>query len=254
MVYYKTGPKLILMVLGLFGLLAFTAQNDHFTVFLAGDSTMAVKQVKAYPETGWGMPFADYFDKDVTIDNRARNGRSTKTFISEGLWSALINDVKPNDYVFIQFGHNDEVPTKASYTPEADFRNNLIKFVTDTRNKQAYPVLLTPVTRRYFDTTGHIKETHLVYSKIVREVAAEYKVPLIDLDEISRAFFDKYGPENSKFFFNQLAPGENPNYPAGRKDNTHFNELGARSVAELVLQAIKDLKLPLANNIVKQAK
>jgi len=232
----------------------FTFPPDHFTVFMAGDSTMSVKQVKAYPETGWGMPFANYFDSSVTIDNRARNGRSTKTFISDGLWDSIIKDLKANDYVFIEFGHNDEVNTKASYTKEDEYRANLVRFVTDVKSKQGIPILLTPVTRRNFDSTGHIKETHLAYSKIVREVAAEQNVILIDLDELTRSFFDKYGPDRSILFFNNLEPGENPNYPEGRKDNTHYNELGARKVAEIVLQAIKDLKLPLADHIVKPPK
>lgn len=232
-------------------LFGFTLPADHFTVFMAGDSTMSIKQVKAYPETGWGMPFANYFDSGVTIDNRARNGRSTKTFISDGLWDSIIKDLKPNDYVFIEFGHNDEVDTKASYTKEDDYRANLVRFVTDVKNRQGIPILFTPVTRRNFDSTGHIKETHLAYSKIVRQVAAEQKVMLVDLDELTRSFFDKYGPDHSILFFNNLEPGENPNYPEGRKDNTHYNELGARKVAEIVLQALKDLKIPLAEHIVK---
>ncbi len=250
---YK-GGRIFLLVTSLLILCAFAMPSRHFTIYMAGDSTMAIKQVSAYPETGWGMPFAKYFDSTVTVNNLARNGRSTKTFITDGLWAQILKDLKPDDYVFIEFGHNDEVKTKASFTTEAEFKANLVKFVTDVKNKLAYPVLLTPVTRRNFDSTGNIKETHLIYSKIVREVATENNVPLIDVDELSRAFFDKYGPETSKLFFNHLETGENPNYPEGRNDDTHFNELGARRVAEIVLKGIRDLKLPLANNIVKPLK
>jgi lysophospholipase L1-like esterase len=225
-------------------------QKKKIKIFIAGDSTAANKEVKAYPETGWGMPFAYFFDSSITVDNRAKNGRSTRTFISEGLWKKLIDDVQPGDYVFIQFGHNDEVPSKiGSYTPPADYKTNLARFVTETRNKKASPVLLTPVSRRQFDSSGQVRETHLQYSALVREVAKQYDVPLIDMDEKSKVLLKKFGPENSKLLFLQLEPGEHPNYPEGRNDNTHFNELGARKMAELVLLGIKELHLELEHRI-----
>jgi lysophospholipase L1-like esterase len=225
-------------------------QKKNIRVFIAGDSTAANKEVKAFPETGWGMPFAYLFDSTVTVDNRAKNGRSTRTFISEGLWQKLIDDVKEGDYVFIQFGHNDESKEKADrYTTPEEFKANLGKFIMDTKSKKAHPVLLTPVSRRQFDADGHVKETHAAYSPLVREVANRFNVPLIDMDEKSRELLQKFGPENSKLLFMQLEPGEHPNYPDGRNDNTHFNELGARKIAQLVLQGIKELKLELAERI-----
>jgi lysophospholipase L1-like esterase len=230
-------------------LVAFTLQPSHITVYIAGDSTAANKEVKAFPETGWGMPFYAFFDSTVTVDNRAKNGRSTKTFITEGLWQSINNSLKSGDYVLIQFGHNDEVPTKAAATTEVQFRENLMKFVNETRAKQAIPVLITPVARRKFNASGVIQGTHEVYSEIVRKLAAEQNVPLIDLDRESQAQVQKFGPEDSKMLYNHLAPGENPNYPDGRTDDTHFSELGARKMAEIVLADIKKLKLDLANRI-----
>ena len=219
-------------------------------IFIAGDSTAANKEVRAYPETGWGMPFAYLFDSLVIVDNRAKNGRSTRTFISEGLWQKLIDDVREGDYVLIQFGHNDEVPTKVGrYTTPKAYEANLGRFIVETRNKKANPVLLTPVSRRQFDSSGHIKETHAEYSPIVRSVAKQYNVPLIDMDEKSKALLQKFGPENSKLLFLQLEPGEHPNYPAGKNDNTHFNELGARKMAQLVLAGIKELHLDVGQHI-----
>lgn len=232
---------------------AFTLQPLPITVYLAGDSTMADKEVKAYPETGWGMPFANFFDHTVTVDNRAKNGRSTKTFITEGLWTAITDQLKPGDYVLIQFGHNDEVPTKAAATTAIQFKDNLLRFVTETRAKQAIPVLITPVARRKFDANGNVQGTHDVYSAIVRRLAAEQNVPLIDLDKESQQLLQKFGPENAKLLYNHLDPGENPNYPDGRVDDTHFNELGARKIAEIVLADIRSLKLDLADRIVKGA-
>ena len=225
-------------------------QKKKIKIFIAGDSTAANKEVKAFPETGWGMPFATLFDSTVTVDNRAKNGRSTKSFISEGLWQKLIDDVNEGDYVFIQFGHNDESKEKTDrYTTPEEYKSNLGRFITETRNKKATPVLLTPVSRRQFDSAGQVRETHKEYSPLVKEVAKQYNVAFIDMDEKSRELLQKFGPENSKLLFMQLEPGEHPNYPDGRNDNTHFNELGARKMAQLVLYGIKDLKLELADRI-----
>jgi lysophospholipase L1-like esterase len=243
-----------LLWLPVFCLFAFTAPAKKIKIWLVGDSTMSVKQTRAYPETGWGMPFAYFWDSTVTVDNRAMNGRSTKTFVEEKRWEAVMKDLAEGDYVFIQFGHNDEVPTKKSYTPENDFRNYLSGFISDCRKKKAIPVLITPVARRNFDSTGKIQETHLVYAQIIRDVAKEQQVSLIDLDQKSQALLQQLGPETSALLFNQLSPGEHPNYPDGIKDNTHFNELGARKMAELVLEDIRKLEPALAERIIKPIK
>ena len=230
--------------------LSFMNAPSHVTVWLAGDSTMADKAVKAYPETGWGMPFKAFFDSTVTVKNIAKNGRSTKSFIAEGLWATIADNLKPGDYVLIQFGHNDEVPTKATYIPEAGYTANLVRFVNETRAKGANPILITPVARRKFDKDGKVQGTHDVYAALVRKVAADMNVPMIDLDLEAQALIQKFGVEDSKMLFNYLTPGENPNYPDGKSDDTHFSELGARKVAEMVLADIKALKLDLANRIV----
>jgi lysophospholipase L1-like esterase len=228
----------------------FIVAQKKTRVWLIGDSTMANKEVKAYPETGWGMPFSFFFDSTIEVDNRAKNGRSTRTFLSENLWKPVVDDLREGDYVFIQFGHNDEVKEKTDrYTSPEDFKKNLMKYVNDSRVKKAIPVLITPVARRQFDSTGKIKESHPVYSDAVREVAKQLNVPLIDLDEKSKALYQQFGAENSKWLFNYTAPGEHPNYPAGHKDDTHFNELGARKIAEIVLAEIRQLHLGLADRI-----
>src|SRR5436190_21159607 len=99
---------------------AFVLPPKKTKVWLIGDSTMSIKDKRAYPETGWGMPFAGFFDSTIEVDNRAKNGRSTKTFIKEGLWQPVADNLSEGDYVFIQFGHNDEVKTKASYSTEEE--------------------------------------------------------------------------------------------------------------------------------------
>ena len=179
-------------------------EKNKLTIFLAGDSTMSIKEIKAYPETGWGMPFVNFWDSTVSVVNRAKNGRSTKSFISEGLWKSIMDEARPGDYVFIQFGHNDEsVEKKERYSTPEQYKANLVKFISETRNLKAHPVLLTPVTRRKFDKEGRMMETHEVYSKLVREVAASEQVPLIDLDNKSRDLLQEFGEENSKLLFLQ---------------------------------------------------
>jgi hypothetical protein len=110
--------------------------------------------------------------------------------------------------------------------------------------KVSWEVLLTPVTRRQFDKEGHIKETHVAYSKVTTEVAAQHKVPLIDLDKMSRDLLQQYGVDTSRLLYLELAPGDHPNYPHGRHDNTHFTELGARKMAQLAVSQIVAQKLP----------
>jgi lysophospholipase L1-like esterase len=171
--------------------------------------------------------------------------------MEEKRWGPVASNMKEGDYVFIQFGHNDEVPSKKSYVTEQDFKTNLVKYITDTRSRKANPVLITPVARRKFDSSGHIQETHAVYAQIVRDVARENNVPLIDLSEKSKAYYQQLGPDASKARFNYLTPAEHPNYPDGKQDDTHFSELGARKIAEIVLAEIRNLKLELAERIYK---
>jgi lysophospholipase L1-like esterase len=217
-------------------------QKKKITIWLCGDSTMSIKEKKAYPETGWGMPFTYFWDSAVKVENLAKNGRSTKTFLSEKLWQKVVDGAQEGDYVFIQFGHNDESKDKGErYSTPDTFKMNLARFVRETRVKKAIPVLFTPVSRRKFDNEGKALETHLEYSSYVKEVADAEKILLIDLDAKSRELYQQFGKENSKLLFLQLKPGEHPNYPDGKEDNTHFNELGARLIAQLVLAEIKTL-------------
>jgi len=231
--------KKLLGLLVLLPFLAFIVPQKKIKIFLAGDSTMSIKDKKNYPETGWGMPFVNFWNENVEVINLAKNGRSTKSFQRENLWQRIVDEEQEGDYVLIQFGHNDEVPTKANATTQPEFKANLEKFVKEARGKKAIPVLITPIARRKFDANGKVEGTHDVYSAIVRTVAAEQKVPLIDLDKEGQQLYQQLGVEPSKLLFNYLAPGEHPNYPTGKADDTHFSELGARKVAEMVLKNIR---------------
>lgn len=230
---------------------AFKLPQRHITIYMIGDSTMSIKEKNAYPETGWGMPFANFFDTTVTIDNRAKNGRSTKSFIAEGLWQPVADNLKEGDFLFIQFGHNDEVKTKATYTSEEDYKKYLLQFVSIARSKKAIPILITPVARRKFDEAGKVVPMHPIYTPLVKEVAAVNHVLLIDLDQKSQDLLQGLGPDKSQLLYNYLTPGEHPNYPDGKQDNTHFSELGARRMAELVLAEVRTLTPELAERIIK---
>lgn len=243
------------LILCLLLLTSMAPQRRKITVFMIGDSTMADKRASAFPETGWGTPFKTFFDSTVVIENRAQNGRSTRTFISEKRWQRVYDELKEGDYVFIQFGHNDEAKEKTErYTTPEQYKSNLHKFVLETKRKKANPILLSPVTRRRFDEQGNIRETHAEYSPLVKEVAQETGTPFIDMDHKSRDLLQKFGVENSRNLFLQLAPGEHPNYPEGKNDNTHFNELGARLMAQILLREILAQRLELSERVINRDK
>ncbi|MFL6227394.1 MAG: rhamnogalacturonan acetylesterase [Pyrinomonadaceae bacterium] len=239
----------IIGTLFLFTALGATAfGKEPITVYLAGDSTMAHKLAEKRPETGWGEALPQFFDeRKVVFENDAQNGRSTRTFIGENRWQAIVDKLKPGDYVLIQFGHNDESKDKVDrYTPPEDYRRNLSRFVADVRAKRATPILLTPVMRRRFNAQGALQDTHGEYPDIVRAVAAEQKVALIDMHRKSARALTEYGAEGARKLFLQLKPGENANYPQGIEDNTHFSPLGAGVMANLFVEGLREQKLALA--------
>lgn len=221
-------------------------QSHKITVWMIGDSTMAIKNPSAYPETGWGMPFSTFFNKRIVVENRAMNGRSTLSFITEGRWNAIVSQLKAGDYVLIEFGHNDEKIDKAGVgTTIAEYKANLTRFVNEARNRKAFPVLLTPIMRRHFEN-GKLIDTHLGYPDAMREVADSLKVPLIDMHKKTAELLTSLGEKESVKLFNHVPPGT-PNYPAGKNDDTHLNPEGAKEIAGVVAQGLRESKIGLAN-------
>jgi DNA sulfur modification protein DndE len=217
-------------------------------LYMAGDSTMADKPLDL-PERGWGMVLPQYFKDPAVVRNHAVNGRSTKSFIDEGRWKAILDDLREGDVVIIQFGHNDEKSEDPKrYTdPKTTFRENLRRFVDDVRAKKASPILATPVARRKFDAAGTLTPTHGEYPDAVRAVAGEAKVPLLDLERSTSKWLQEVGDQPSKRFFMWIEPGKYPQLPDGRQDDTHFVEAGAMHVAELAIAEMRALKLPIAD-------
>ncbi|QJR81113.1 rhamnogalacturonan acetylesterase [Alteromonas pelagimontana] len=215
------------------------AQEDAATILIAGDSTVQDVNPEKSAEVGWGQVLPELLadtNNAVTIDNHAKGGRSTRTFIAEKRWQALQEQVQPGDWVLIQFGHNDQAydyPNR--YTSPREYKSNLLTFVKEVKAKQGNAILITPVMRRYFDKNGHIRDAHGMYPELVKEVAKETATPLIDLAASSWQLYLQYGPEKSKMLFNYLKPGQHPKHPDGVEDDTHFSRAGALEIAKLVV-------------------
>ncbi len=223
-------------------------KDKNITVFTIGDSTMANKKAEVAPETGWCQVFSAFVDQTVEIKNRAMNGRSTKSFITEGRWKAVLDSLQPGDYVFIQFGHNDEkIQDSTRYTePFTSYRKNLERFVRETREKGATPILFTSIVRRKFEN-GFLTDTHGDYPVAVRQVAAEMNVPLVDLQLLTAGAVTALGDEASKNIYLWTPPTDK--FPEGRKDDTHLKVEGANLIAKLAAQQLILLDNSLAKHI-----
>ncbi len=232
-------------------------------VWLIGDSTVADYSLekdyrtKRYPIMGWGQVFQSFMASDslklirnlvrsdsVLVDDRARGGRSTRSFFEEGRWSEIYRLLRPGDLVLIQFGHNDASVNKGErYTSLTGYREFLRLYVSQSREKGAIPVLVTPVARNYPWKDGMLGNTHGTYPDAMKEVAAETGAGLIDLNSLSMEYFSKRGRDYvTMTYFMNLPPGLYEAYPDGSSDNTHFQPAGATAVAQLVFSAMKGLK------------
>lgn len=222
--------------------------NEEPRIFLVGDSTMADKPLIGNPERGWGQMIPSFCKDGVSIENHARNGRSTKSFIREGRWNAVVERLRPGDYVLIQFGHNDAKKEDSTRFADAhtDYKTNLLQMIRDARSKQATPVLITPVCRRRFDANGKFYDVHGDYPPVVRELSKEENVPLIDLHKKSMELFTRLGQEETKKLFLWADSGAYLALPKGTRDDTHFNSRGAEEVAKLVVAGIQELDVPLS--------
>jgi lysophospholipase L1-like esterase len=221
-----------------------TYAPNGMTLFLAGDSTVTDQKEEGYPYAGWGQMLPLYLKHDVAVANHAQSGHSSKSFIHEGRLDAILDEMKEGDYLFIQFGHNDEKAGEDRFTdPATSYPEYLKRYIDGARAKKAHPVLVTPVQRRFFNSDGTLMETHGAYPDAVRKLAAEEGVPLVDLAERSKALFEELGEEETKNVLMWGAPGEFINFPSGIQDNTHFQERGAIRIAKLVADEIKALKL-----------
>ena len=213
------------------------------TIFWAGDSTVQTNSILTYPQTGIGQVFDRYVKRDgVRIENHARNGRSTKSFLDEGLLMPIYDRMTRGDFLFVQFGHNDEKQDDpARYAaPFGEYSENLERFVNAARNKGAYPVLITPLTRRLWrDPNAPFR--HDQHAQAVRETAARLKAALVDLCRMSEELVDAIPEEESRSSYMNLPRGVYPAFPEGLCDNTHLSPKGALAFGGLIARSLHAL-------------
>lgn len=209
------------------------------TIFVAGDSTAATWPANVMPKAGWGQALPAFLDpRVVDVANRALSGASSKSFVQAGLLDRILADIRPGDYLFISFGHNDQKTDDRHTDPYTTFQQYLSMYVDGARARRARPVLITPVERRRFDAAGHAYASHGDYPAAMLALAASTGVPVVDLTAASMQLWDSLGVGGTKDIFLWQDPGENPNFPDGVQDNTHFQAHGAIEVARLVVRGL----------------
>ncbi len=235
----KQIKNLLFLVLCIISVVSCTSKPEPIDIFMIGDSTMANKTKDVYPETGWGQVLSLYFDTLTTIHNHAMNGRSSKSFIGEGRWDVVLDSLKQGDYLFIQFGHNDQkIKSPDRYTePYGEYTENLKRYVTESRAKGAIPILFTSIVRRKFNEDGILVDTHTDYPPAMRKVAEELNVPLVDLQVATEEMVEALGTEESKSVY-LWDDTISEKFPEGRKDDTHLCINGAKRVAELAVKGL----------------
>ena len=256
-----------LILFSLLGTAFLLQKKGPVKVFLIGDSTMADYSLyegedylkERYPLMGWGQVFQPFMQADslpklrklirgdsVLVVNKARGGRSTRTFFEEGRWAEVYQSLSKGDLVLIQFGHNDAAENKPErYVNIQGYQQYLRLFVQQARQKGAVPILLTPVNRNYPWQQEQLTSAHGAYPDAMKAVARELNVPLLDLTQRSIDHFTARGKDYvTKNYFMNLPAGVYTAYPEGQSDNTHFQPEGARAVARLVFEGLQALEIP----------
>jgi lysophospholipase L1-like esterase len=214
------------------------------TIYWAGDSTVQYNDITTFPQTGIGQVFHLFLKPEVKVSNHAKNGRSTKSFINEGRLDIIERMIAEGDFLFIQFGHNDEKEADpARYTaPFGTYQANLERFICVAREKKAYPVLITPLERRCFVEGNQLGEgAHGPYVAAMKQTAEKQQVPLIDLYSMSRKKMLEAGAEETKEWYMHLPAGVYLSHPEGLTDNTHLKYAGAVVYGGCIAEGLREL-------------
>lgn len=243
-------------------LMSFIMKREPVKVYLIGDSTVADYSLEAdymqkrYPLMGWGQVFQQFLTKDnlknlnhliksdsALVVDKAKGGRSTRSFFEEGRWKEVLSPLRKNDLVLIQFGHNDAAKDKPErYVDIPGYKKFLKIYVNEARAKGAKPILITPVTRNYPWKNGVLGSAHGEYPHAVMDVAKELSVPVIDLTTLSADLFTSKGTDFvTKNYFMNLDSGKYVAYPKGQNDNTHFQPAGAKEIARLIYEGLQKI-------------
>jgi lysophospholipase L1-like esterase len=218
--------------------------DDVPTLYIAGDSTV-VDQTKE-PWAAWGQMLPSFFGAKIAIANEAESGETIRSFVSEHRLEKIMSTMRSGDYLMIQFGHNDQKPG-TGYVPAAtDFKTYLLQYIGETQAHGATPILVTPMNRRDFDAEGKIMQTLGDYPKAMHELAKQKGLPLIDLNALSKTLFEALGEEGTLHAFVHFPANTFPDQPEAQADNTHFTSYGAYELARMIVQSMRDEKLPLA--------
>lgn len=213
-------------------------------IFWAGDSTVQTNNYSTFPQTGIGQVFSLFLKEGYQVENHAKNGRSTKSFLDEGRFDPIAEQIGQGDFLFIQFGHNDEKKEDpARYTdPASSFRENLRLFVETARSRNAYPVLITPLERRCFEDESHLGQgAHGEYVAAMKQVSLEWNVPLVDLYGMSRTALEAAREVKSRSWYMYFDQGEYDEHPEESRDNTHLRYAGAVKFASLIARGLQEL-------------
>lgn len=217
------------------------------TIYIIGDSTV---DDNTPPFRGWGWAFPRYVREGVTVKNHGKSGCSSRSFRELGLFEPIEKELGEGDLLLIQFGHNDEKDDERHTDPDTTYKERLWEYCDFARSKGAFPVLITPVSRRFFVPPASLLYTHGEYPRAMRELAKEKNVPLCDLKADSRSLYLELGPDKTAELFVRLQPGENKDFPDGHDDKTHFNATGAEMIAGLVARELR--QIPEALPFLKQ--
>lgn len=212
------------------------------TIYMLGDSTAALYDTSLYPRTGWVQLLQSFFDSDkVAVSDHAASGRSSKSFYNQGLWTAVYNLLKPGDFVFIQFAHNDaKVDDSTRYTnPETTYKDYISIFIKGTIEKGAIPVLISSIPRNNW-SSGKIVQAHYPYTIAMKQLADSFQVPFIDMEAATMAYLNSKGQTYATYsIYNNLKAGVWTNYLTGNSDNTHLQENGAYQFCKVVTEEFK---------------
>lgn len=222
------------------------------TIFLAGNSTVVDEAEE--PWCGWGQIFPRFFTSDIAIANYAESGEAANTFVASKRFAKLLSKMRKGDYLFIEFGHNDQKQKGEGKGPYTSYKSDLKYLADKTREKGAIPVLVTSMHRRFFDDNGKVKNTHGDYPDAVRQLAKEENITLIDLNNMSATLYEAWGVEGSKRAFVHYPAGTFPNQKEPLADNTHFNPYGGTEIARCILKGMIDNNLPVKKYIRKDVR
>lgn len=210
--------------------------QEKVTLFIAGDSTAQTYDPSQTLMRGWGQEIQQFFDESrVVVENRSIGARSTGTFISEGRWQKILDDLKPGDWVFIQFGHNDTSPVQQRHVEPDQYKANLMEMCKSVFDKGGHPVILTSIVMRTYkdgvlvDERNHFAE----YIQLARDAAAAVGAPLIDASRLTTELVRSLGDEASAELYYHVKVGDHPMLKADKIDDTHLREKGAATYAKM---------------------